>query len=344
LRKSSFFKLICLTISLALLLITPLNTSFSAKLQSTQKTSTAAETQRLDFKEDEQAVLSYKRVYDIPESLALEMLESHEEAFSVINLSNQTAKNEEKKGNPIDSVKSFLELYKEGINDLKVYLVDIGGGLQEFYADYYDNQGNKHTFVSGIYYDEAKGLIYGKDKNGVFALGFDFDVRQLTIYAAEDGWNREFGFCELYDYLSPLISYEYETVRVKFNYDKKDWMIQLWKGRYIVAMGAEVGVYYKPEDRFIEFYDSADDDHLLPISMRLSIGKWLLFERPMQPTWWQSGFRILTLIVKPCMLKLETTIVFPNADMQKAFLDSLEAVGGTKLSHTVEGNAVNIVW
>ncbi len=128
-RKSSFFKLICLTISLALLLITPLNTSFSAKLQSTQKTSTAAETQRLDFKEDEQAVLSYKRVYDIPESLALEMLESHEEAFSVINLSNQTAKNEEKKGNPIDSVKSFLELYKEGINDLKVYLVDIGGGL-----------------------------------------------------------------------------------------------------------------------------------------------------------------------------------------------------------------------
>lgn len=175
-QKSSFIKIICLTLSLALLLVSPLSTSFSVKLNSTQKTYEPAKPNALDLHENNQSVLSYKKVKAIPDSSALDLLESRENTFlfddkaenarGVSEQKNKAAKNEENKGNPIDSVKSFLELYKAGINDLEVYLVDIGGGLQEFYADYNDNQGNEHTFVSGIYYDEAKGLIYGKDNNG----------------------------------------------------------------------------------------------------------------------------------------------------------------------------------
>lgn len=349
-RKTFTFKILCLIISLSLITITPVARSKSVSLKAPRSIEKADEVivkSPIVVEESSGLVESYRQVDQVPKSPALDLLEEAEFASAAKETqaeSRVALAAEESRGNPIDSVKSFLELYKAGINDLEVYLVDIGDGLQEFYANYYDNEGQEHVFISGIYYDEAAALIYGKDNNGVFALGFDFDIRQLTIYAAEDGWNRAFGFCELYDHLSPLVNYEYETIRVKFNYDDKDWLIQLWKGRYIVAMGGEIGVYYKPETRLIEFYDCADDDHLLPISMRLSMGRCLLFERELQDTWWQSGVRILTPIVKPSMLTMQSTIVFPNDEMRQAFVTALDELEAGTLTYDTDKNAVNILW
>lgn len=291
----------------------------------------------------------------IPESKALAVLDNtyqpeeqtespNEETYAVTDDTfNAIKAGEPSKGNPLDSIKSFLILYEAGINNLEVYLVDVGDGLQEIMADYENDLGEKQIFKSGIYYDPANLLLYGKDDTGIFALGFDFDIGQMTIYAAENGWNREMGFCRLYDVLAPLISYDYLTTRVKFSYADKDWMIQFWKGRYIIAMGGEVGIYYKPQDRLIDFYDCADDEHRLPISMRLLKGNKVLFEREMIDTWWQSGFN-LGRIYLPAQLTLESTIVFHNDTMRDAFTQAVDRLICMGFTYTVDGLAVGIVW
>lgn len=291
----------------------------------------------------------------IPESKALAVLDDtcqpeeqtkspNEETYAVTeDTVNAVKAGESSKGNPIDSIKSFLALYEAGINNLNVYLVDVGDGLQEIAADYDNDLGEKYVFKSGIYYDAANLLLYGKDDTGIFALGFDFDIGQLTIYAADNGWNREMGFCSLYDVLAPLINYDYLTTRVKFSYADKDWMIQFWKGRYIIAMGGEVGIYYKPQDRLIDFYDCADDEHRLPISMRLLKGNKVLFEREMLNCWWQSGFN-LGLIYLPIQLTLESTLVFPNDTMRDAFTQAANRLVCTGFTYTVDGLAVSVAW
>lgn len=295
-------------------------------------------------------------VPEVPYSKALEKLETDKESRNPelkhsSNLSEKgTAsikktgeKEDDATGKPLESIKAFIEVAKSGINNLTPYLVDVGDGIQEIYFDYEDDEGNKHTSMSGIYYDEEKQLLYGKDDTGIYALGFDFDIRHLTIYAAQNCWNRNMGFMELYDYLAPLVNYDYLTLRVKFEYAKKDWLIQFWKGRYIITMGAEVGIYNKPQDRLIDFYDCAGDEDMMPMSMRLKLGNAVLIDREMQLSWWQTGFRLGPLY-PPFMLTLESTIVFPNGEMRKAFTDSVDKLVNSDTTYTVDGNTVSLIW
>lgn len=246
-------------------------------------------------------------------------------------------------GSFIDAAGHFLSIYDQGINNFVMYTVDAGDGIREFVAEYDNDAGEHKISYSGVYYDETKNIIYGRDERGVFAIGFDYDVGQHTIYAAKNSWLRDFGFCALYDMLSPLIGYDYQTVRIKFPYDGRDWMIQLWKGRYIITMGGEIGVYNKPQDRAEEFYDCSGDEYLMPISMKLRIGEDILFTRESQNSWWQTGFK-LSRLVPPWMLTLEGTIVFPDEVMRDAFTAAIDAKAGNQVRYTVDGNAVSFVW
>lgn len=246
-------------------------------------------------------------------------------------------------GSFIDAAGHFFRIYDQGINNFVMYTIDAGDGIKEFVAEYDNDAGEHQISYSGVYYDEAKNSIYGRDERGVFAIGFDYDVGQHTIYAAKNSWQRDYGFCALYDMLSPLAGFDYRTVRIKFPYDGKDWLIQLWKGRYIITMGGEIGIYNKPQDRAEEFYDCAGDDYLMPISMRLLTGDEVLFTKDPQNSWWQTGFK-LGRLVPPWMLTLEGTIVFPNEAMRDAFTAAIDAKAANPVRYTVDGNAVSLVW
>jgi len=242
----------------------------------------------------------------------------------------------------VKAITAFLKEYKSGINNINVYLKDAGGNLQEFYAEYDDDSGSHHTWKSNVFYNTKTQIIYGKDNNGALALGFDWDLSQMVLYTPTNSWQRGFGFCELYDIFSPAAMFYYKTIRFKFRYGDKDWLIQLWKGQYSVTIGAELGIYNKPADREEEFYDCASDDCMMPVSLKLYKWNKLVFERPLQTHWWMTGFK--AGICLPFELKMLGSIEFPCAEMKDAFTDACGEKYFTSFKYTVQGNTVNFVW
>ncbi|OQA67185.1 MAG: hypothetical protein BWY37_01251 [Firmicutes bacterium ADurb.Bin262] len=242
----------------------------------------------------------------------------------------------------VAAIRAFLREMDNGIKNMRVYLQDVAENRREFYAEYDDNQGNHHLWRSGVFYDTQTQMIYGADEKGALSLGFDLDHRQMTLYAAKNTWQRDFGFNAFYDLLAPAVGDYYQTMRVMFRYAGMDWMVQFWKGQYAVTVGGEFGIYNKPLDRPNGFYDSASDEWLMPMSMKLYCCDKLLFERPLQPHWWMTGFK--GGVCLPSMLRLEGSIEFPSAEMEDSFIYALANGSYSGFEYAAEGDTVRFAW
>ncbi|MGN1443582.1 MAG: DUF4474 domain-containing protein [Acutalibacteraceae bacterium] len=122
-------------------------------------------------------------------------------------------------------------------------------------------------------------------------LSYMFDPEGDYYFTVDDPWQRNFGFNELYDVGAPFVVFYYDTMRCKFNYDNKDWLIQFWKGQYgFVFIGAEIGVYNKPESRTAEHFDCASDEDSLMMSMTFYRDGKELLTRDYAKYWWCTGF------------------------------------------------------
>ncbi len=169
--------------------------------------------------------------------------------------------------------------------------------------------GSAENKITG-YFGEVKSLkytpvkdvetVYPEDWDNTGIIGYLYDPKYKCFYSADDPWQRNFGYNELYDDSAKLIAIVIETCRLKFGYDNRRWMIQLWKGNYgFILYGAEIGIYTKPLDRAVEHYDCATDDDMLQMEMTLYEKKkdllgmtyWdHVFSRPYQKHWWHTGF------------------------------------------------------
>ncbi|MDR1465927.1 MAG: DUF4474 domain-containing protein [Oscillospiraceae bacterium] len=178
-------------------------------------------------------------------------------------------------------------------------------------------------------------------------------------YTEKDPWQRIFGFNSVFDMFSFLANAFYDTMRVKFEYGGKEWMVQFWKGSYGVCMfvGGEIGIYSKSLDKRVDHYDAAKDSECFPMSMTVYQKGERLFTRPLENYWWVNGF-------KPGYLKnflrtprtdcsLESTLVLPNAAMADAFCAQLDAKGFLKQdsltlasadAYSREGTKVHLLW
>ena len=189
----------------------------------------------------------------------------------------------------------------------------------------------------GLFYDPAQEIFYGANNAGLLGIGFDFDVAQKIFYTPINPWQRNFGFCELYDAAAPFTGMFYNTVRFKFDYAGKNWLIQVWKGQYGITTGGELGVYNKSTSRETEFYDCASDEDMLNMGFTLSkkdVGE--LFTRKMQKHWWQTGFVVL-MATPPSALTMSCKIDMKDADMLKAFEQSMIEQGFKKGDGTTDG-------
>lgn len=248
-------------------------------------------------------------------------------------------------GSTVDVIKGLIDAIGDGIHQIDITLgATPYPGVYEFLGDYIKDDGSPVHVSSGVYYDEATGLVYGKDGTGMFAIGFDYDAGQYLVIGATQAWQRQFGFCKLYDILSPLVFMNYDTVRIKFRYNDMDWMVQLWKGNYAITNGAEIGIYHKPTDRLVDFYDCASDDELPQMAMTLRKGDQILFTRGLQPHWWMTGFQLGTLY-KPAQLTLDGQLVFADPGMRDAFIKAFrQQVCPLTSSLHVEGDVVSFSW
>ncbi len=189
---------------------------------------------------------------------------------------------------------------------------------------------------------DADGNITVESPNGqdTGLFGFKYSQKDKCFITAENAWQRNFGYNEVYDASAPVIAITYDTIRVKFTDGDLEWMIQYWKGQYgMVLIGAEVGVYNRPVGSTAgTHYECADDETKLLQSMtvyRRVNGKYNpIFSRSPSRTWWCTGFIPGTLgagqynvdakATRELMVDSKLTLASP--EMAQAFMAGLREV------------------
>lgn len=223
-----------------------------------------------------------------------------------------------------------------------------------------DENGNVTGHRVGRVVITASALVGEKELTGCYALSiiteendfknylyddhimcFKYSYVDDVYYANDkDCWQDEFGYCRFYDLMAPyVVAMEYDYVRVFFNYDDEDFMVQLWKGQYTpLFFGGEIGVYNKISDHedvgmFTFFYKA--EEQYWP-KMEMSIYHQELngeyersFTRDYDTYWWITGFKFGQLrIVEPAdEVRMISRITFNDSEMATAFTDGLKECG-----------------
>ena len=203
---------------------------------------------------------------------------------------------------------------------------------KKFYGDFCES-------VTVEFFAEKNDSIYSEEmeKSGIF--GYLYDPAGKYFYTADDPWQRNIGYNSIFDTTAPITFIDFDTVRLRFPYGDKDWMIQLWKGQYgLIFYGAEVGVYTKPKDRTLMHYDCATDEEMLRMSMVFNEykgGKWQQrFTRPYGYYWWCTGFVPGNKMGDFSVLKLDMRITAKDYEMLRGIKDALEQ---NNISYSISG-------
>ena len=242
----------------------------------------------------------------------------------------------------------FFGVYLSVIEKCEAYCVpapELGKDCYEIHLRITMRDGATEGKETGIIINTATGEVFDRYGNGLVGTGYNFSTADMLVYTLSNAWVRDFGFCFLYDlfsYTTPF--FFYETRRIKFDYEGKDWMVQIWKGNYLVSNGAEVGLYNRDKIRFGTLYDCASDEDMLEMSMQLYHGDEFIFGRENQKHWWLTGFRISDTLYTANSMTLKFTITMKDAEMLKAFCESIDRHYKKDMSYTVDGLTVSVVW
>lgn len=240
----------------------------------------------------------------------------------------------------------FLGMYFSIIEECQAYCVPIDEeNCYEVYLKITLRDGTEENVGTGMLINTETSTIYGRDGNGFLGIGFNFDYEELLVYTMVDVWMRDFGFTVLYDlfcYTTPF--FFYDTRRIKFDYDGLEWMVQIWKGNYLVSNGAEVGIYTREPGSVGTYYNCANDEQMMNMSMKLYHGDDLIFERPEQLHWWITGFKVSDELYPANRQTLDFTIEMKDEAMLEAFCEAIDKHYRHDMEYTVDGLKVNVIW
>ena len=200
--------------------------------------------------------------------------------------------------------------------------------------------------------------------------GYRYEPNGDFFYTDDkDCWQKNAGYNEFYDNYAPAAAMFIDQIRIRFTYENKDWMLQLWKGQYgWLFVGAETGVYTAPAGTYkggngdANHYDCADKEDWLYMQLDCYWSKnndghyKKIFTRPYDKYWWATGFvwGQLTKYSKPrTELKAKNRITFKSEEMANLFVQGLKeagfvrAVGSDQLvddSYFQSGKDVWLLW
>ena len=241
----------------------------------------------------------------------------------------------------------FLGAYLAIMEKCTIYSVPTEDpDVYEVKAMIYFNDETTDSLDTDIYINVVTGECTNKDGSGLAGTGFNYNLHESLAYATIDSWMRRFGFCVFYDIAAnsmPLL-WNYITRRFTFEYDGLEWMIQIWKGNYLITNGGEVGVYNREPGTFGTFYNCATDDQLMEMSLQVYHGDDLLVNQDPQMHWWINGFQMSKRRYIPDSLTMKFTILMPNEEMLNAFCESINNHYLHDVSYTVEGLKISVVW
>ena len=236
----------------------------------------------------------------------------------------------------------FFGTFLSGIDNIHVYTRPYGNdGASQVCLKITFIDGGTENFGIDIFFSKD-GIAYGSNGKGILALGYECSVYDLLIYTTVDCWMHKFGFCALYDtfcYATPF--FNYITRRFKFEYDSKEWMVQVWKGNYFITNGAEVGIYSRPLGSAGTFYNCYDG--VMNMSLALSADGETVFEREC-PQWWISGFKLSRKLYSPLSMTVDFSIELLSTDMAKAFCESVNSGYMRDAVCRQNGKTVYVTW
>ena len=243
--------------------------------------------------------------------------------------------------------KVLKALFTEGMNNLYIVLLETEQeNLCHVIAFYTNWKGDINWTTTGILYDAKTGVIQGADDTGVWGMGKAFDLDQFMSMETRGNSNRKYGFNVIFDWLTPLVLMNLQTLRFPFEYNDKDYMLQFWKGSYyVISDGAEVGIYERPKSRLLH-WDASDTE--LEMTMKMYQKDELFYEYGPYRTWWTGAFRygnpILMPVYTPKNLRLTGTILFEDTAMLGAFLASFEANRPANMTGRADGLLFEYDW
>jgi hypothetical protein len=174
--------------------------------------------------------------------------------------------------------------------------------------------------------------------------GYSYDPVQDIFYSTIDPWQKDMGYCRLYDDASALLGMIIDCEPIYFSYKGKKWMISFWKGQYDLVTGCEIGVYIERFDINIPsifkgiFFRPVSEDDYLQMSFTLKKKDQILFTRKGKH-WWLTGFK-LGEFSEPFELSMDVKIVLRDEIMRDAFIIGLRDAGYSDSEFNVVGNSV----
>ena len=199
---------------------------------------------------------------------------------------------------------------------------------------------------SGVAVTPSGNLPQDMSFAGLSRMGYDVIGQKSYIYNDDkdpDCFQANLGYTPLYDIGAGFIDFSIETTRLDFNYDNKQYRIQLWKGQYISGsigtVGGEIGVYTRPKGSVGQFYNCAEQDDWLKMEMTVywdefDNGEYLpQFTRNYNDFWWATGFVDGQLKNRKDSntLRVLGRITFESEEQAIAFDESMSKKGFTKV-------------
>lgn len=163
-----------------------------------------------------------------------------------------------------------------------------------------------------------------------YPFGFYYLPSEDIMTTHLNAWQREFGYCTVFDCTASRFQMVFDCEPVYFNYNDCTWRIEFWKGQYGLNTGGEIGIYRTDSIITADKYDTAlfhsvSDNELLSVCMELNYKGTSKFSLCRQH-WWPTGFDVGSYS-QPEDLTMNVSITFPCPDMLHCFVDSLMRLG-----------------
>ncbi len=178
-------------------------------------------------------------------------------------------------------------------------------------------------------------------------FGFAYEPYQDIFYSLMYPWQRELGYCRLYDEASAALSMIIDCEPIRFEYSGRRWLIEFWKGQYGMNTGGEVGIYYTTEPDIDipgifsgPFYSCVRDEDRINMSFILRKDGNILFTRSGYH-WWLTGFK-LGEFSKPSQLSMDIILDLFDRPMANAFVEALKKAGYKENEYTQQGYRVMV--
>jgi len=183
--------------------------------------------------------------------------------------------------------------------------------------------------------------------NAIYAAGFQYNADQGIYMTRHQALQRKFGFNNIYDKMAAPVGMAIEVEPVRFEYDGQGYMVELWKGQYFSAIGADIGFYVRTKLSLAgeRHYRCATTDEELDIAFTMKNDGYPEYSVSGRH-WWLTGFK-LGIFANPEQLTLEDIeITFQSAGMAEACAEALGLLGYSADEDDLwcEGNSVGFLF